>query len=469
MTGIETPDIEEELRAELNRRAATVVEPPGPCSDPYPDVMRRRQRERSRRRAAVAVVAVLALGATAVGLPRALPQLGESFQAAKARMAVVDSEWKAWPTRGSLADDEVYLDRVRGWVTKMDGSSPAAVHVLFAGDVGDRRVVVLDSVSGINFGIGPKGSLRPLPWSFPHEMAPGLIGFAAPDGKRTIVTALTAPGTEEVQYSPAQKFTADGHITRTWKPMTYENDTFVATTDAPPSRTIRLRSVQDGRVASDLRWVLTEHLGASPVASRKLRTLVDDATGSRPVPKLANSVAELEMVALHPGDITSVEIPWRYRDGRGQRWVGLTLGIRGGGTLRAVFRNEHPGDRDDRVLVTPALYAVETIPSADADRRPDIWTDFCNVHGFVPANLSGARSAEVLVGRRVVAKVPVHKSFLHARACPGTDVPASVEGHIVVRLSDTDGKVLWSGRPITEVFAPYDSLDVPSTVDQQVR
>ncbi|MFD2083152.1 hypothetical protein SAMN05421678_103244 [Actinopolymorpha cephalotaxi] len=464
MTGIETRDIEENLRAELNRRAATVAWA-GPYADPYPQVMRRRRRQRSRR---TAVVVAAALAAAAIGLPRALPQLGDSFQAAKARLAAVDGARKSWPTRGSLAGDEAYLDRVRGWGAQIDGSSPAAVHVLYAGDVGDRRVVVVDSLSGLNFRIGARGSLRRLPGSFPHESTRDLIGFAVPDGQRTIVTALTAPGAEEVQYSPAQKFAADGSITRTWEPMTYENDTFVASTDAPASRTIRLRTVKDGKVTSDLRSVITEHLEGSPVASRALRTLVLNATG-RPVPKLADSVAELESVALHPGDITSVKVPWRYREGHGKLWVGLTLGIRGGGTLRAVFGDEHPDGRGDQVLASPALDAVGAIPSADADRTPYVWTDFCKVHAFVPPNLSTVRSAQVLVSGRPVATVPVRDGFLHARACPGADVPASTEGRIAVRLSDTDGKVVWSGRPVPAVTASYAGLDIPSTLHRKVR
>ncbi|RCG29103.1 hypothetical protein DQ384_22470 [Sphaerisporangium album] len=121
----------DQLESRLRRTLASQAERIPGDPDPYPAVARRIGRARRNRRAALAaaLVAVVALGA---GVPAGLRARDRTDIAAVESPSLLD-----WPTRGSLAGDARFLAGVRA---RLAGSN---VHVLFAGDGGGRRLVLV--------------------------------------------------------------------------------------------------------------------------------------------------------------------------------------------------------------------------------------------------------------------------------------------------------------------------------------
>ena len=450
--------IEDELRGELRRRADAV--PSG--VDGYGRVMRRRGANRRRRYAATAIGAAAVIAAGAVVVPQ-LPTGRSVIQPERAEAVLTtNDDPAAWPTRGSLASDEAYLARARKWLSTASGAPVSKTHVLYAGDVGDRRAVV--GVAGGETWLlhGPRGSTAALGGSFAPAQEEGLVAFAVPSGAGSVVTAMAAPGTQAAQVSTAPAYDTAGNVSRLWSPLRREDGVFTARVDAPATRMIRARAVTDGTVTADLRSVLSS-MPPMPEASQKLRSLVEDATGGRPVRKLANALSELEDVALGPDAITSVEIPWRFTDDRGHLWVGVLARTADGATVQTTFHHSDPANPNDVVDGSPALFDARVVPPATGGDSATVWSDYCNVFGYVP----DAVSAEVVVAGEAQPRVPVRDGLFEARACKGADVPAELDGTTKVRLYDASGARVWSGRPRSGVTSSYDTLDVPSTTGQQ--
>ncbi len=451
--------IEDELRGELRRRADEV---PG-GADAYARVMRRRGADRRRRYAATALGAAAVVVAGAVVVPQ-LPVVRSALQPARSVETTSDDP-ATWPTRGSLGSDEAYLARARKWLSKASGTPLSKTHVLYAGDVGDRRAVVGLAGRGRWLLQGPRGSTAKLGGSFALTQEEGLVAFAVPSGAGSVVTAMAGPGTQVAEYSTAPTYDAAGTVSRNWTPLREQDGVFTARVDAPPTQLIRARAVSGGTVTADLRSVMTSLL-PMPLASEELRSLVEDAAGDRHVTKLANALSELEDVALGPDSITSVEVPWRFTDDRGHLWVGATVRTADGAAVQAIFHNSDPGNADELVSGLPALFDARVVPAATAGESATVWADYCNVFGHAP----DAVSAEVVVAGEAQPRIPVRDGLFKARSCKGADVPADLDGRTEVRLYDPSGARVWSGRPTGGVVdTSYDTLDVPSTKGQQAR
>ncbi len=137
----------DELRATLDRHAELVTA----RSDPYERVLLRRRRRQRQRVAAIALVAGLLMAGPAAWLAAQDTHPIADRPSLEALRPLLDS-----PTRGSLAGDATFLAVLRGRAStevdrqrgnRADGphmpDDPSQIKVLFAGDVGNNRIVVL--------------------------------------------------------------------------------------------------------------------------------------------------------------------------------------------------------------------------------------------------------------------------------------------------------------------------------------
>lgn len=135
---------EERVGAALRGLAADAR--PGP--DPYGRVVRRFRRRRQRRTVAMSVVAVVAVTGIAAAMPGGPgPTTPDDPAAALDAWA---ERLRTSPTRGSLAGDATFVAAVRERAAERQragdypvGDEVSEVDVLFAGDVGESRVVLV--------------------------------------------------------------------------------------------------------------------------------------------------------------------------------------------------------------------------------------------------------------------------------------------------------------------------------------
>ena len=204
----ETP-FEHRLRSDLRARQAEV--PPAPAD--LADLVRRRHRGQRRARllTAVAAVAVVAVFAGAAALLQRPPAAGDPDSAARPSLSPTPAITE-WPTRGSLASDEEWLDAVR----RLDWEVPTELfdqlpdpalqdrHVAFAGDVpGGRAALVVgehDGRLGAVWFDGPDGAgvaeMEPvnLPQWVHGSSSQALVRAASPTAPTAVLVAVGPPG-----------------------------------------------------------------------------------------------------------------------------------------------------------------------------------------------------------------------------------------------------------------------------------
>ncbi|WP_144118858.1 hypothetical protein [Catellatospora sichuanensis] len=278
----------EELRATLDRHAAQVT----PQPDPYPRVVSRHHRRRRRVTAAIAAVAMLlvvAPGAWLLGRPQ--PYLPVAGPPPAALLPLLNS-----PTRGSLAADNAYIESLRQMAADLamnDDSTgsrlpddPAMIKVLFAGDIGARRIAVVASVDGkplvAAFQGEPGDGADELKHSMLSMMEPALgTGFAMGSGNAERTFLLLGP-VGAVYETAETRYTGTG-VKRSWTRLDAP-DGYVGIADLVGQQ--RFRVLTGGTV-------LYETEGGAAAAPGKPVTVDPQPAGGRgrPMPAAATQIA----------------------------------------------------------------------------------------------------------------------------------------------------------------------------------
>ena len=239
----ETP-LEHRLRSDLLARQAEASPAPADLAELV------RRRHRGQRRAqlltAVAAVAVVAVSAGAATLLQRPPAAEDADTAARPSLTIAPAITE-WPTRGSLASDEAWLDAARrlDWEvpTELFGEIPDPPlqerHVAFAGDVDGSRVALVvgeddDGAYGAAWFTGPADAaadeMAPtdLPRRITRNQPQALVLTDDPRARDGLLVVVAAPGSS-ADLTAAPVVAADGTETtgRTELPM---RDGVVATT-----------------------------------------------------------------------------------------------------------------------------------------------------------------------------------------------------------------------------------------------
>ncbi|HSO64262.1 MAG TPA: hypothetical protein VLQ78_04090 [Ornithinibacter sp.] len=213
--------------------------------------------------AVVALVGVGAVLARRGTRPSTVPAGGPG---APASLAPDDPRWAStaeWPARGPLAGDP-------GLASLLSGGARRGDHVLWAGDLGTRRVVVAwtrpsDSDgdgNGVAMGMGasetfvrvfdgPSGTdptrLREAELPFALMMGAGdVVAVTLPDGAseegdRSLLVVLARPTVSSASVSHLVHPTPDGRLDRSWSPLPLEAGVAAAALDRPVALAVRLR------------------------------------------------------------------------------------------------------------------------------------------------------------------------------------------------------------------------------------
>ena len=236
--------IESQLREALSARADEVG---GSAGDPYVRVSGAIAVSRRRRRTA-AIAGVAALAALAVAIP-SLGELGRDTTTPAKKTLILpgptDPAWSTiatWPTRGSLATDTEFLAQFRA-------ASLDLARVVYAGDVGDDRVVVTvgrPSEAGTDLATihaGDRGA--PAATLTTHSTFEGDLGRAlliredpTPTGWLLV---LAPPQLRGADISGAPTIHADGSVTRPWSTSTLRDGVGVANLVDAPATLTRVR------------------------------------------------------------------------------------------------------------------------------------------------------------------------------------------------------------------------------------
>lgn len=309
-------------------------------------------RRRTRRGVLVALGGVVLLGV-------AVPQLvgGDAEQAAPASGAAIGrpeasagpgapADYFSGPTRGSLAEDDAFLDGVRAlpWaaeppVRAADGTilyylpdpPVEARTVVFAGDVpGGRWALVVGGTSaetaeaaGVPPEVVPSDATAAVwftgpPGATPEQMTPATepssiatdwpLGLTDP--RNGVLVVVAAPG-DEVEVSQRPLIDAEGATSREWRPV--ETEDGIAVTRVSPfprasDSSTSYRVLRDGRLeARAMPWsIFYEDLAEQPVPIQYPRGR-PSALGEQAAQFAASAV--LGELGLSPAQAT-VTAPW---------------------------------------------------------------------------------------------------------------------------------------------------------------
>lgn len=261
-------DLEQSLREALSDRAAAVrgsVDPVARVSDAVD-----RDRGARRRTALVGwgLVLAVAVGSGALALDRgrmtptpAVTTTASRTTGAPAPGPEVTGGLDRWPARGELAHDAAFLKAIRGVV-------PQDAHLLYAGVVGGRRLVVTTVVPA-------SGALAPAPadeilvrvWGAPVTVPLDQLGgwLESTDlmtsRSRTVLTVaggdrsgagllvLAPSATSSAEVSDEPTYAADGSITPRWRRVALEGGVGVTALRSPTAAGARVRvGAEDGGV-----------------------------------------------------------------------------------------------------------------------------------------------------------------------------------------------------------------------------
>jgi hypothetical protein len=280
------------LRSTLARRAAEVVARP----DPYVRVLRRSRRRRLRRISATVVAAVLL-----VTVPSALligyrePYMPVAGPPPAKLLPLLDS-----PTRGNLAGDAAFLAALRERAAaEVDAGrgrpargpqmpdDPHMIKVLFAGDIGSRRVAVVAGLDGWPLSATFQGKVGDtaddLEISSSGELQPVVDGGFASSGLDPAQTYLLLGPTGAVYEQATTTYTAAG-VRRSWSRATDAAD-YLAVADLKGRHEFRV--LLEGKV-------LLETTAAPNEVGRKV-TVDPRPVGDRgrPLPSAAQQIATI--------------------------------------------------------------------------------------------------------------------------------------------------------------------------------
>jgi hypothetical protein len=469
--------IEDQLKDELRQRADGLPARP----DPYTLVRGRIVRSARRRTGAIVVCAVVLLVTAVLAVPGLL-DLGKHNAVVNPPSPRVDGSAGSpmrWPTRGSLAGDAEYVRRAAGWLAERASTQPGEINVLYAGDVAGKRLAVgayqrtgkAQPVEIVSLA-GPAGSDQelkesPAPWfrgpEFDHLVAFLVPAEAGKRDQRTTVVVLPDSSVQALTYSRHPTVPPSGAGVRTWAALT-DGD------DEPGVVTGRI----DGAVAPGALRIgatLADGLGAHPSQAADftgmdthprtaLREMAEQAAGDKFIEELAPALQMLELSNLGREQITSVRIPWRFdRDGE---WVGLRIGLAGGGVVEAVLSTSHPLTFEGTgIAQETVIYAVRAVEADQAGKVPFLWRptnedgeDSCQVYGYVPDQLAatentGARVATASAtvdGERSMRSSVANGQPLTMDYCPLlSKAERGSPPSPIVRLLDQADKKLWQG------------------------
>jgi hypothetical protein len=358
--------IESQLREALSARADEVA---GSVTDPYARVSDAIAVDRRRRRTAV-VAGVAAVAAVAVAIPSLSGGLGrDTTTPARKTTQVVpgpaDPRWSlmsTWPTRGSLASDTDFVAAANERLATGDQN-----HVLYAGEVAGRRVVVAWSVSTstdsrteqLHLGIAPIGApAEDLVTSVAEgaraseDVALARLGMR-PDSPLLV---LTTPATRSGQVSESAKVNVDGSVTRTpWQRFELTDGAGVITLANSPTFLTRVKvGLYDGQATG-----LVDGQGAveQPAICLDLCSDFDE----RYVAATTAGVAQQLGV---PRDQVSTSLVY---SGPADAKVAAAAGVTdaGAGTLRLVVADSRVGD----ALLRSALLVHDTPGSSSESQE----------------------------------------------------------------------------------------------------
>ncbi|BCJ72957.1 hypothetical protein CS0771_25010 [Catellatospora sp. IY07-71] len=284
----------ETLRTTLDRHAERVT----PRPDPYARVLRRSRRRRQQRTSALALVALLLVVAPVAWFATrpgpALPVLGEPPATLQ---PLLDS-----PTRGDLSGDAAFLDALRRrTVDQIHGDrgdpqqglwmpdDPDQVKVLFAGDVGTRRVGVVAGLTSrplLAWFSGEAGAAVPELESQGYgELAPVVeLGIHIDSPETTMAFLLLGP--TGAGYEQATTTYSAAGVRQVWEPIDIGSADYLGLPD--------LRGTHDFRVVVDGRVLLQTMGGYVAPTSADRQPAVDPqpvADRGRPFPDLARQLA----------------------------------------------------------------------------------------------------------------------------------------------------------------------------------
>ncbi len=146
----------------------------------------------------------------------------------------------AWPIRGSLAGDRIFMAQL---TRRVAGLNLGSLRILYAGDVRDQRIVITRDSDGS----GPDGSVRSFQYlTGARGSAPEALSFTeggAQDASLALAyvphwtnppwTLVLGPTTlERVELSDGPTYTLDGTPTRTYRSIDLAQGTAVAPTSA---------------------------------------------------------------------------------------------------------------------------------------------------------------------------------------------------------------------------------------------
>lgn len=321
--------VEDDLRAMLTRQAGTVPV----RSDPYGLVNQRMVRNRRRTLVGAAVAAALVILAAVLGAPMVAKLSARDF-------APAEQSVENWPARGELARDpgvRAYLDRV------YDGEGDE-LQLLFAGDVGDRRYVIVraEGDPAIIVLVSPAGTYAD---KKAGDFVPGLPGqgaWAFVDRRQvddpTTVFLLAPPGADSADYSAGPIVAEDGRMARRWDHLEREDDgVFVGQAQYDPSWQFRARAAKGNRVEVDVD--AAPLFSRAPAPSARLTAFAADATNGQELPGLAQALLHLETSTLGPREITAVSVRWRDQKTPWDLYAGIALDVMGGGSVELVVDN----------------------------------------------------------------------------------------------------------------------------------
>lgn len=496
-----TVDIEQELRATLRRQVGLVEVPPPPELEPAPAPSRRRRwlwrllRPAGSRAATIAVasVAAVAVAVTAFAVPMLLRGNDSTLPPSQTYGPSVTPA--QWPVRGPLADDKQLLARAQSWfagnVSNTVKLKPGDFHIVYAGDVGEYRLVVAtfvrtydgpDSERSREFVSlhAPKGSTD---LNDAEEFGgPQLAQATDPRSYRAMavverlslqsntVLVIAPPGATRLEYSPTVRLLADGSADRAWSTVPGSRvEDGIFRFDAPFDARPRIRTVADGRVVADSRLNPGSTVDDNEVT--RLQGLIRAGSDGKSVGRLATELNEFEYTI---GRVISRVDVVRTFGPDDDYWVQAVVRTVDGGAIE-VFFSDQPDRRDRRTggygSDQPAPLVTRQLPVAEAGKGIATWLniDQCRVLGWDPTGRTA--SAELLVngqsaGRKQTAGQPIDANFCAGRG-DWDDFPT-----FEVRLYDQAGKRVWSGEPAYNpnggFVNEHANLDSPTTYGARV-
>lgn len=415
-----------------------------------------------------------------------------------------------WPVRGTLAADQDYLrDAKRYFDVNLKDMKvkPSNIHLIYASDVGDLRIVVAAFLMGEPDKLdGPQKALMyshyttkkgtetvPDPkakpdWSaHPNEMqkyrdALNEVESADSQSRNNMVVlrgtgellggrtlAIAAPGVTRLELSRRPEYHAGGTITRAWENLEdlHPAEGIFLLGDTGSSLLPRIRAIADNRVVAEQRLEWSERIPPASEITR-LENLIAAGSDGRPVGRFAIALRHLE-TRFDANAITRVEILRTEGSTAKDFWVSALVYLKSGATFEVYF-NDDPArkDRDERD-VGPAL--VQIVTKSQAVTGISAWIDDrrCIVRGWDTGNRVAA--VELSLSGKAYPRASTTGRPIHANFCKAVG-ESSWHAKPYVKLFDKAGKQIWSGTPVYNqtggTTSDYENLEAPPSLGEEV-